>query len=44
MVTHDANVAAHADRLVRLRDGLEETEDEIDSADRLRGHRSHMPV
>ncbi|MCE5266688.1 MAG: ABC transporter ATP-binding protein [Planctomycetaceae bacterium] len=25
MVTHDANVAAQADRLVRLRDGLEET-------------------
>jgi len=24
MVTHDANVAAQADRLVRLRDGLEE--------------------
>jgi putative ABC transport system ATP-binding protein len=32
MVTHDANVAAHADRLVRLRDGLEETEDEIESS------------
>jgi len=32
MVTHDANVAAHADRLVRLRDGLEESEDEIESA------------
>ena len=26
MVTHDANVAAQADRLVRLRDGLEETD------------------
>ena len=32
MVTHDANVAAHADRLVRLRDGLEETEDESESS------------
>ena len=32
MVTHDANVAAHADRLVRLRDGLEETEDEIEAS------------
>ena len=27
MVTHDANVAAQADRLVRLRDGLEETDE-----------------
>jgi putative ABC transport system ATP-binding protein len=26
MVTHDANVATQADRLVRLRDGLEETD------------------
>jgi putative ABC transport system ATP-binding protein len=28
MVTHDANVAAQADRLVRLRDGLEETDED----------------
>jgi putative ABC transport system ATP-binding protein len=32
MVTHDAAVAAHADRLVRLRDGLEETEAEAEAA------------
>ena len=32
MVTHDANVAAHADRLIRLRDGLEETDEEIESS------------
>lgn len=32
MVTHDANVAAQADRLVRLRDGLEETDEEIEAA------------
>jgi putative ABC transport system ATP-binding protein len=35
MVTHDANVAAQADRLVRLRDGLEETDEDIEEA-RLR--------
>jgi putative ABC transport system ATP-binding protein len=32
MVTHDANVAAHADRLIRLRDGLEETDEEVEAA------------
>ena len=32
MVTHDANVAAQADRLVRLRDGLEETDEDIEAA------------
>jgi putative ABC transport system ATP-binding protein len=32
MVTHDASVAAQADRLVRLRDGLEETEEDIEAA------------
>jgi len=32
MVTHDSNVAAQADRLVRLRDGLEETEEEAEEA------------
>ena len=32
MVTHDANVAAQADRLVRLRDGLEETEADQEAA------------
>ena len=32
MVTHDANVAAHADRLIRLRDGLEETEEDMEAA------------
>jgi putative ABC transport system ATP-binding protein len=37
MVTHDANVAAQADRLVRLRDGIEETEDDRQRAE-LRGH------
>ncbi len=31
MVTHDANVAAQADRLVRLRDGLEETEADLEA-------------
>jgi ABC-type lipoprotein export system ATPase subunit len=31
MVTHDSNVAAKADRLVRLRDGLEETDAEIEA-------------
>jgi putative ABC transport system ATP-binding protein len=35
MVTHDANVAAQADRLIRLRDGLEETDDDIE-ADEVR--------
>jgi putative ABC transport system ATP-binding protein len=30
MVTHDSNVAAQADRLVRVRDGLEETEAEAE--------------
>ncbi len=33
MVTHDANVAAQADRLVRLRDGVEETEEDIEAAE-----------
>jgi putative ABC transport system ATP-binding protein len=32
MVTHDANVAAQADRLVRLRDGLVESDGEAESA------------
>jgi putative ABC transport system ATP-binding protein len=32
MVTHDSNVAAQADRLIRLRDGLEETEEDIEEA------------
>ena len=32
MVTHDSNVAAQADRLVRLRDGLEESEEEAEEA------------
>jgi putative ABC transport system ATP-binding protein len=32
MVTHDANVAAQADRLVRLRDGLVETDGETEPA------------
>jgi putative ABC transport system ATP-binding protein len=32
MVTHDHNVAAQADRLVRLRDGLEETDDQREEA------------
>jgi putative ABC transport system ATP-binding protein len=32
MVTHDANVAAQADRLVRLRDGLEETDEQREEA------------
>jgi len=36
MVTHDANVAAQADRLVRMRDGREETDEDIESA-ALRG-------
>lgn len=31
MVTHDANVAAQADRLIRMRDGLEQTEEELDA-------------
>jgi putative ABC transport system ATP-binding protein len=35
MVTHDAHVAAQADRLVRLRDGLEETDEDLE-ADALR--------
>jgi putative ABC transport system ATP-binding protein len=35
MVTHDANVAAQADRLVRLRDGLEETEEQREAAARV---------
>ena len=39
MVTHDANVAAQADRLVRLRDGLEETDGEAEG-DVARGRRS----
>lgn len=34
MVTHDAEVAAHADRLVHLRDGLIESEEIIDSGRR----------
>ena len=33
MVTHDANVAAQADRLVRLRDGLEETDGQTDESE-----------
>jgi putative ABC transport system ATP-binding protein len=33
MVTHDAHVASQADRLVRLRDGLEETEEDIEAAE-----------
>jgi putative ABC transport system ATP-binding protein len=33
MVTHDAKVAAQADRLVRLRDGLEETEEDMEAAE-----------
>ena len=37
MVTHDANVAAQADRLVRLRDGLVDTDADSDSAPH--GHR-----
>jgi putative ABC transport system ATP-binding protein len=37
MVTHDANVAAQADRLVRLRDGLEETDEDMEAAT-LREH------
>lgn len=32
MVTHDAHVAAQADRLVRLRDGVEQTEDDLETA------------
>jgi putative ABC transport system ATP-binding protein len=32
MVTHDANVAAQADRLVRLRDGLVETDGEMEES------------
>ena len=32
MVTHDANVAAQADRLVRLRDGLEESDADTEAA------------
>jgi putative ABC transport system ATP-binding protein len=36
MVTHDANVAAQADRLIRLRDGLEETEEDIEAAEQAR--------
>jgi putative ABC transport system ATP-binding protein len=32
MVTHDSNVAAQADRLVRLRDGLEESEAQAEAA------------
>jgi putative ABC transport system ATP-binding protein len=32
MVTHDANVAAQADRLVRLRDGLVETDADMETA------------
>jgi ABC-type lipoprotein export system ATPase subunit len=30
MVTHDSTVAAQADRLVRMRDGLEETDADIE--------------
>lgn len=33
MVTHDAHVASQADRLVRLRDGLEETDEDIEEAE-----------
>jgi putative ABC transport system ATP-binding protein len=33
MVTHDSHVAAQADRLIRLRDGLEETEADIEAAE-----------
>ena len=40
MVTHDANVAAQADRLVRLRDGLEETDGERGGAGLQRPCRS----
>ena len=32
MVTHDANVAAQADRLVRLRDGLVESDGDAEAA------------
>jgi putative ABC transport system ATP-binding protein len=35
MVTHDSNVAAQADRLVRLRDGLVEKDSAVDSTARL---------
>ena len=31
MVTHDSNVAAQADRLIRMRDGLEQTDEEVDN-------------
>jgi putative ABC transport system ATP-binding protein len=42
MVTHDANVAAQADRLVRLRDGLEEAGNSSDeAAGASRGSPSH---
>jgi putative ABC transport system ATP-binding protein len=42
MVTHDANVAAQADRLIRLRDGLEETADVSDAVSaKERGEPSH---
>jgi putative ABC transport system ATP-binding protein len=43
MVTHDAHVAAQADRLIRLRDGLEETEEDFEAAEmegRTSGSRS----
>jgi putative ABC transport system ATP-binding protein len=35
MVTHDANVAAQADRLVRLRDGVVEKDSAVDSSARV---------
>ncbi|MEN6451774.1 MAG: ABC transporter ATP-binding protein [Thermoguttaceae bacterium] len=41
MVTHDANVAAQADRLIRLRDGLEET---AESHARAVAREEHMAV
>ena len=34
MVTHDAEVAAHADRLIHLRDGLIESEETVDAGRR----------
>jgi putative ABC transport system ATP-binding protein len=40
MVTHDANVAAQADRLVRLRDGLEESEAEVEAEAHVGSSRS----